>query len=65
VGKAQPGGHPAVAGGGRLLGQQLGEKLGVGELVVTGPVEQARQDLSGAVQLEVAEVVLQLLVQAA
>jgi hypothetical protein len=65
VGKAQPRGHPAVAGGGRLLGHQLGEEGGVAQLLVTGPVQQAGQRLGGADQLEVAEVVFKLLVQPA
>jgi hypothetical protein len=65
VGEAQPRGHPAVAGGRGLLGDQLGKEGGMAELLGAGPVEQARQDLGRAVQLEVAEVVLELLIQAA
>jgi len=65
VGEAKPRGHPAVAGGGGLLGEEFGQELGVGEPVGAGPVQQGRQQLGRADQLEVAEVVFELLIQSA
>jgi hypothetical protein len=65
VGEAQARSHPAVAGSGRFLGHQLGEEGGVAQLLFTGPVQQHGQDLGSAGELQVAEVVLELLVQAA
>jgi hypothetical protein len=40
VGEAQPRGHPAVAGGGGLGGEEFGQELGVGESIGAGPVQQ-------------------------
>lgn len=65
VGEPQPGGQPAVAGGGGLLGDQFGEERGVGQVGVAGAVQQGGQDLRGAVQLQVAQVVFELLIDSA
>lgn len=63
-GVAQPGCETPVAGRCCLLRDQTGEKLDVGDVAVAGLFGQRREHFGSAVQLEVAEVVLDLFVDA-
>ncbi len=63
MGEAQPGAQAAVAGRGGLFGDQPGQELGVAEALGAGLVQERGQDLGGAGELQVAEVLLELLVQ--
>ena len=64
AGVAQPGREAPVAGGVGLLGDQAGEELDVGPVVAAGVLGERREHLAGPVELQVAEVVFDLLIDA-
>ena len=59
----QPGSEAAVAGVDGLLVQEPGQELDVGPPLGAGVLREGGEDLGGAVQLQVAEVGLDLLVE--
>lgn len=63
-GVAQPGVEASVAGGVGLFGDEPGQEVDVGPVVVAGVLGEGREALDRAVQLEVAEVVFDLFVDA-
>src|SRR5690606_8020384 len=60
----QPGSQPAVSVGGGLLGDESGEELDVGPVLDLRFLGEGGKDAGGGVQLEVAEVGFDLLVEA-
>jgi hypothetical protein len=63
-GVTQPGGQAAVGGRRCLFGDHLGQELDMGPAVPAGLFRQRGEAFRGPTQLQVAEVVLQLLVEA-
>jgi hypothetical protein len=62
---AQAGGHPPVAGGGGLAADEFGEERQMRPVLVAGGLGQRGECLRGVTELQVAEVVLELLVDPA
>ena len=62
---AQPGCEAPVAGVDGLLVEESGQELDVGPLVLVGVFGEGGEDLRGSVELQVAEVGLDLLIESA
>lgn len=64
AGVAQSGGHAPVAGGGGLSADEVGEELDVGPVLAPGGLGEGGERVRGVTELQVAEVVLELVVDA-